>query len=116
MKLGTKKGKWVEELPFVLWADRTTPKNAAAQTPLSLVSRTVVVIPTEMVISTARSCLQNPETNDQDLANELDNIDKLRDLAKFCIATYQQRITKSYNKNAKVRRFPIRDLVLRKSL
>ncbi|KAD7477254.1 hypothetical protein E3N88_00390 [Mikania micrantha] len=30
-KLGSKKGKWAEELPFVLWADRTTIKNVTEQ-------------------------------------------------------------------------------------
>ncbi|KAK1406298.1 hypothetical protein QVD17_41591 [Tagetes erecta] len=35
-KLGSKKGRWAEELPYVLWADRTTLKNATCQTPFSL--------------------------------------------------------------------------------
>ncbi|KAK1413129.1 hypothetical protein QVD17_34896 [Tagetes erecta] len=35
-KLGSKKWKWAEELPYVLWADISTPKNAIGQTPFSL--------------------------------------------------------------------------------
>ena len=27
-KLDSKKGRWAEELPLVLWADRTTPKTS----------------------------------------------------------------------------------------
>ncbi|KAK1431700.1 hypothetical protein QVD17_08256 [Tagetes erecta] len=58
-KLGSKKGKWAEELPYVLWADRTTPKNATGQTPFSLVFGAEAVIPTEMVIPTARTSIRD---------------------------------------------------------
>ena len=34
--LKEKKGKWAKELPFVLWADRTTSKNATGQTPFAM--------------------------------------------------------------------------------
>ncbi|XP_076941198.1 uncharacterized protein LOC143610675 [Bidens hawaiensis] len=36
-KLEAKKGKWAEELPFILWADGTTSKNATGQTLFFLV-------------------------------------------------------------------------------
>ncbi|KAJ0682488.1 putative nucleotidyltransferase, Ribonuclease H [Helianthus annuus] len=51
-RLRAKKGRWAEELPFVLWADRTTVKNATGQTPFSLVFGAEAVIPTEMAIPT----------------------------------------------------------------
>ncbi|XP_076948645.1 uncharacterized protein LOC143620982 [Bidens hawaiensis] len=114
-KLGTKKRKWVEELPFVLWTYRTTSKSATGQTPFSLVFGTKVVILTEMVIPIARSCLQNTKTNDQDLTNDLDTIDELRDSANIHIATYQQRIAKSYNKNIRTRRFQVVNMGLKKA-
>ena len=30
------KGKWAEELPNVLWANRTTPKRSTGETPFSM--------------------------------------------------------------------------------
>ncbi|KAD5960505.1 hypothetical protein E3N88_11977 [Mikania micrantha] len=93
-KLGSKKGKWAEELPFVLWADRTTTKNATDQTPFSLVYGSEAVLPTEM---------------------DLDTIDELMDIARIRMAMYQQNIAKSYNKNIRIRRFQVVDLVLRKA-
>lgn len=114
-RLKDKKGRWAEELPFVLWADRTTTKNATGQTPFSLVFGTEAVIPTEMVIPTARSQLQNIQDNQEALIQDLDTIDENRDLAKFRIAAHQQRISRSYNKNLRIRRFQIGDLVLRKA-
>ncbi|KAI3733110.1 hypothetical protein L1987_64328 [Smallanthus sonchifolius] len=114
-RLGEKKGRWAEELPFVLWADRTTTKNATGQTPFSLVFGTEAMIPTEMVIPTARTNLQTTESNNEALAQDLDTMDELRDLAKVRIAAYQQRIAKSYNKSIRIRRFQVGDLVLRKA-
>ncbi|XP_074297652.1 uncharacterized protein LOC141628400 [Silene latifolia] len=47
-------GKWAEELPLVLWADRTTPKVATGQTPFSLVFGAEAVIPSEVRVPTYR--------------------------------------------------------------
>ncbi|KAI3762459.1 hypothetical protein L1987_52889 [Smallanthus sonchifolius] len=66
-RLGTKKGKWAEELPFALWADITTSKNATGQTPFSLVFGTEVMISTEMVIPTAKTSLQTQKNNNEAL-------------------------------------------------
>ncbi|KAD5508946.1 hypothetical protein E3N88_16649 [Mikania micrantha] len=114
-KLGSKKGKWTEELPFVLWADRTTTKNATGQTPFSLVFGSKAVLPTEMIIPTIRTSLQTIESNNKVLSQDIDTIDETRDIAKIRMATYQQKMAKSYNKNIRIRRFQIRDLVLRKA-
>ena len=73
------------------------------------------MIPTEMVIPTARASLQTIENNDKALAEDLKVVDELRDLAKFRIRAYQQRITKSYNKNIRIQRFQVGDMVLRKA-
>ena len=114
-KLGSKKGKWAEELPFVLWADRTTTKNATGQTPFSLVFGTEAVIPTEMVVPTARTSIRDPEANNESLTQDLDTVDELRDLARIRMAAYQQRMASAYNKNIRIRRFREGDLVLRKA-
>ncbi|KAD5960623.1 hypothetical protein E3N88_12095 [Mikania micrantha] len=37
------------------------------------------------------------------------------DIARIRMATYQQKIAKSYNKNIRIRRFQVGDLVLRKA-
>ncbi|XP_074299382.1 uncharacterized protein LOC141630466 [Silene latifolia] len=51
-------GKWAEELPLVLWADRTTPKVATGQTPFSLVFEVEAVIPSKVRVPTHRyGCL-----------------------------------------------------------
>lgn len=66
---------------------------------------------TEMMIPTARSCLQIPESNNQDHADDLEVLYELRDSGRIRMATYQLWITKSYNKNIRVRSFQMGDLV-----
>ncbi|KAL4581685.1 hypothetical protein LXL04_006212 [Taraxacum kok-saghyz] len=65
-RLDKKKGRWAEELPFVLWADRTTAKTATCQTPYALVFGNKAVIPMEVVIPTARYLLQGSSSQQQD--------------------------------------------------
>ncbi|XP_076881090.1 uncharacterized protein LOC143529107 [Bidens hawaiensis] len=62
-KLGSKKGKWAKELPYVLWADRTTPKNSTRPTLFSILFGNEAVIPTEMVFPTAKTSICDPEAN-----------------------------------------------------
>ncbi|KAK9050558.1 hypothetical protein SSX86_029875 [Deinandra increscens subsp. villosa] len=114
-RLKEKKGRWAEELPLALWADRTTSKNATGQTPYSLVFGTEAVIPTEMVIPTFRINGQTQDLNDQSLIEDLDTLDEMRDQAAWRMAAYQQRISKTYNKHVRIRRFKVGDLVLRKA-
>ena len=50
------------------------------------------MIPTEMIIPTARRHLQDGSTNSKTLSQDLEVVDELRDAAKFRMASYQQRI------------------------
>ena len=73
------------------------------------------MIPTEMVMPTARKHLQDATTNSETLLQDLKVVDELRDAAKLRMAAYQQRIAHSYNKNIRIRRFQVGDMVLRKA-
>ena len=46
------KGKWIEKLPNILWAYRTTPQKATNGTLYSLAFRFEVVIPSEVGLPT----------------------------------------------------------------
>ena len=52
------KGKWADELPYFLWSDRTTPKNATGQSPFAMVYGCEAVIPAEILIPTSRNIFQ----------------------------------------------------------
>ncbi|XP_074298338.1 uncharacterized protein LOC141629197 [Silene latifolia] len=107
-------GKWAEELPLVLWADRTTSKVATGQTPFSLVFGAEAVIPSEVRVPTHRYGCITEDRNQVEMASSLDTIDELRTSAQIKMASYRQTVAKSYNKNVKVRTLQVGDLVLRK--
>ena len=46
-RLDDAKGKWVKELPHVLWTYRTTPQHSTGETPFSMTYGTEAVIPLE---------------------------------------------------------------------
>ena len=114
-RLTSHKGKWAEELPWVLWSDRTTPKTSTGQTPFSLVYGAEAVLPTEIITPTARYGLLTPATNQVEMAHDIDTVDELRQTAKLRMASYQQRIARSYNKHVHIRLFRVGDMVLRKT-
>ncbi|RVW78101.1 hypothetical protein CK203_049730 [Vitis vinifera] len=58
-RLEQAKGKWVEELPGVLWAYRTTPGRPTGNTPFALAYGMDAVIPTEIGLPISGPTQQN---------------------------------------------------------
>ena len=56
----------------------------------------------------------NGDNNDDQLRDNLDCIEEVRDGASQKMTKYQQKLAENYNKRAKLRRLNIGDLVLRK--
>ena len=88
-KLDNSKGKWVNELPSILWSYRTTARTSTGETPFSLVYGAEAVIPAEIGIKTARVLWANEANNNSELSRTLDTIDEIRDKAAVRIASYQ---------------------------
>ena len=91
-KLEACKGKWAEELPGVLWAYRTTPRNATEECPFSLVYGAEVIIPTEVGMPSLRIEIawENQDSNSEQRRCDLDLIKERRDRALLRLACYQQ--------------------------
>ncbi|XP_074304069.1 uncharacterized protein LOC141638561 [Silene latifolia] len=106
--------KWADELPLVLWSDRTTPKLATGQTPFSLVYGAEAVIPSEVLVPMHRYGCQTAEQNQVEMASSLDTVDELQEIAYIRMASYKKSVAKTYNKNIKVRTLAVGDLVLRR--
>ena len=108
------KEAWFEELPNVLWAYRTTTKVPIGETPFKLTFSTKAVIPVEVGLTSLRVKTYEGQKNQQELNNNLDLIDDVREEAMKRIAKHKEALAKYYNRKVKVRRFNIGDLVLRK--
>ena len=75
-RLDEAKGKWVEELPQVLWTYRTTPRRSTGKTPFLMTYGAKVVIPLETGFPTSRTSAFTPGDNDGLLEKSLDLIEE----------------------------------------
>ena len=69
------KGKWVEELPHVLWMYRTTPHRSIGETPFSMIYGAEAIIPLETGFPTLRTSPFTPSCNDGLLEKSLNLIE-----------------------------------------
>ena len=112
-RLDFAKGKWVDELPGVLWAYRTTARKPTGISLFALTYGMEAVIPTEIGLPTIRTATPESE-NAESIARELDISDELREAVTIRITSYQRHLANSYNRWVKPRVFWPGDLVLRK--
>ena len=74
-RLDDAKGRWVEELPHILWTYQTTPRRSTGETPFSMSYGAEAIIPIETGFLTLRTQSFNPNNNDKLLERSLDLID-----------------------------------------
>ena len=110
------KGKWVEELPHVLWTYRTTPQKSTGETPFSMTYGAEAVIPLENGFPTMRTSTFTSNGNDELLKKNLDIVEERRENAMVQLAYYQHKLKQGYDMNVKLRSLSPGDLVLRKVL
>ena len=115
-KLEDLKGKWVEYLPEVLWAYRTTQKSATRETSFALALGTEAVAPVEVGLKSPRIKLAALEHNDEALRLNLDLLDEKREQVLRRTEDYQRKTTRYYNQKVKPRSYMPSDLVLKKLL
>ena len=87
-RLDEAKGKWVEELPHVLWTYQTTPRQSTRETPFSMTYEAEAVIPLETGFPTLRTNTFPPNGNDGLLEKSLDLIEERREKAMVQLAYY----------------------------
>ena len=110
------KGKWVEELPHVLWTYRTMPRWSTGESPFSMAYGAEVVIPLKTGFLTLRTSTFTLDGNDGLLEKSLDLIEERMKNAMVQLAYYQHKLKQGYDTNVKLRPLAVGDLVLRKVL
>ena len=109
-QLDSAKGKWVDELPGVLWVYRTTTLKPTSISPFTLTYGTEAIIPTEIGMPTLRTDIPE-QLNTESLIKDLDIIDKLREAVAVRIASYHRRLASLYNRRVKPQMFQPGDRV-----
>ncbi|XP_042441217.1 uncharacterized protein LOC122026545 [Zingiber officinale] len=106
-------GSWVDELPSVLWALHTTPKEATGMTSFHLVYGGEALVPVEVGVEFDR-VQHYDEENDERRLMELDLVDEVRDKAVVRLMAYWQQMKQSYNQRVIRRSFQVGNLVWKK--
>ncbi|XP_042400745.1 uncharacterized protein LOC121990734 [Zingiber officinale] len=84
-------GSWVDELSSVLWAMRTTPKEATGVTPFHLVYGSETLVLVEVGVESDRVQYYGEENGERKLM-ELDLVDEAREKAAVQMMAYRQRM------------------------
>ena len=115
-RLDNANGKWIEELPHVLWTYRTTLQKSTGETHFLMTYEAEAVIPLENGFPTMRTSMFTLECNDELLKKSLDLVEERRENAMVQLAYYQYKLKQGYDMNVKLRPLAPRDLVLIKVL
>ena len=108
------KGRWVEELPSVLWAYRITPRRSTGETPFSLTYGAKAVIPAEVNLCSTRVSGFSLAENSELMIKQLNMLEERQESVTIRLVEYQQKLARRYNKDMRKREFGARDLVLQK--
>ena len=112
-RLYSAKGKWVEELPGVLWAYRTSSHKPTEVSPFTLTYGMEAIIPIEIGMPTLRTKILE-EANTEALARDLDMTGELHEAAVVRIASYQKKTTNLYKRRVRQCTYQAKDIVLRR--
>lgn len=72
------------------------------------------VIPLESRFPTLSTEMFDPQTNDEEVEAELILPEEKRDEAQLKLASYQQEVTRGYDRNVEIKKFKLDDWVWRK--
>ena len=86
------KGIWLEELPSILWAYRTTARAPTGETPFRLTYESKAVIPAEVGLTSYRVHNHDENKNSEVMRLQLNLVDELRTVAEQRLARYQDRM------------------------
>jgi hypothetical protein len=109
-----KGGKWIHELPHVVWGLRTQLPKATGQTPFFLMYGSEAILPADIMWKSPRVETYNEGEADEARQLELDSVKEARCTALIQSARYLQVIRRYDNCNMRERSFNIGDLVLRR--
>ncbi|GKG42606.1 reverse transcriptase domain-containing protein, partial [Tanacetum coccineum] len=114
--LGRERKGWVDELPNVIWAHRTSLKTSNGETPYSLTFGSEAVIPAEIGMPTHRTMMvKEGEGNEEEMRLNLDLQMERREAAAIREARYKMKMEQYYNKRVRPTSFKVGEYVYRKN-
>ena len=99
-QLDSAKGKWVDELPGVLWAYRTRACRPTGISPFALTYGMEAMVPTKIDMPTLQIDLPE-QSNAETVIKDLDTENELHEAAAVRIAPYHSRMANLNNRRVK---------------
>ena len=109
-----KGGKWLAELPMVIWGLRTQPSKATGQTPFFLVYGSEAILSADIMWKSPRLEMYDSTEADESHQLELDSLDEIRCNALLRSTRYPQSMCRYHDCNIQERSFSVGDMVLRR--
>ncbi|CAI9764750.1 unnamed protein product [Fraxinus pennsylvanica] len=111
-KLDASKEDWINELPQVLWAIRTTSRTATGEIPFSMAYGAEAMSPVKVSLPSTRRIHFNGLSNDELRRCELDLLEEMRDASQAKLTIYQWKMTRYSNAKVKKKSFHLNELEL----
>ncbi|VFQ68768.1 unnamed protein product [Cuscuta campestris] len=108
------KSAWGEELTYILWTYRTTPRKATGETSFSLTYGFEARAPAEISLLSYRVETFDAQENEENLRAELHLIDERRERAYIRAENYRRQVKSYHDQRVRPRQFGVGDWVLRK--
>ena len=96
-------GKWIDELPKVVWGLRTQINRATGYSPFFLVYGSEAVLPADLIWLSSRIEQYEEGKAEETRQLEIDSIEEIRDSAIIQNAKYQQGLRRHYDKSTQPR-------------
>jgi transposase InsO family protein len=108
--------RWIDQLPSVLWGNRTTPSRATGETPFFLVYGAEACLPPEITMGSLRVQAFDEDQQEQQRLQDVDLVDERRRRAAIRNARYNQALRRYHQRFVHSRELRVGDLVLRRIL
>jgi ribonuclease HI/transposase InsO family protein len=108
-------GKWIRELPYVVWGLRTQPSRALyGNTPFFMVYGSEAVLPADLTFRAPRLTFKSIAEAEATRLEEIDVLEEERLNVVIQSARYQQTLRRYHDQAIRPRAFAVGDLVLRR--
>jgi hypothetical protein len=107
-------GKWVKELPSVLWALRTTLSCTTGHTPFSLVYGSKAMLPIEVEYKSFRVQQFSEEQSNDSQVDDLTKLEESREAVVIQSVKHQQVMRRYHTINTSSHNFKVGNFVLHK--
>jgi hypothetical protein len=107
-------GRWVQELPAVLWSLRTTPNRSTGFTPFFLTYGVESVLTSDIDHGAPRVKAFDPDQAAEAQQDTVDLFNEAWETALVRLASYQQTLRRNHERKIQGRTLKVGDLVLRR--